>query len=36
MDNMVTVDPFADSTASTSPALYPCWTCPEICWDTTG
>jgi hypothetical protein len=32
MDNMVTVDPFADSTSPTLPALYACWECPEICW----
>ncbi len=35
MDNMVTVDPFGDSTASTAAALYACWQCPEICWGTT-
>lgn len=32
MDNMVTVDPFADDTIGTSPALYACWECPWICW----
>lgn len=31
MDSMVTVDPFAETTASTAPALYACWECPWIC-----
>lgn len=32
MDSMVALDPFADASIGTSPALYACWECPEICW----